>query len=51
MCVDHRRRYSDETHRKAVEIIRGGAGRNTLMRRLDIFVGAARNWIRLSPTR
>lgn len=50
MCVDRRRRYSDEVRCQAVELIQNGAGRNTLMKWCGFLVVAARNWIRFSPS-
>ncbi len=47
MREDRRRRYDDGFRREALELIKSGAGGNTLARRLAIPVYTARNWIRL----
>ena len=47
MREDRRRRYDDGFRREALELIKAGAGGNTLARRLAIPVYTARNWIRL----
>ena len=46
MREDRRRRYDDGFRREALELIKAGAGGNTLARRLAIPVYTARNWIR-----
>lgn len=47
MREDRRRRYDDGFRREALELIKSGAGKDTLVRRLAIPVYTARNWIRL----
>ena len=47
MREDRRRRYDDGFRRGALELIKSGAGKDTLARRLAIPVHTARNWIRL----
>ena len=47
MREDRRRRYDDGFRREALELIKSGAGKDTLARRLAIPVYTARNWIRL----
>ena len=47
MREDRRRRYDDGFRREALELIKAGAGGNTLARRLAIPVYTARNWIGL----
>ena len=47
MREDRRRRYDDGFRREALELIKAGAGKDTLARRLAIPVYTARNWIRL----
>ena len=47
MREDRRRRHDDGFRREALELIKAGAGGNTLARRLAIPVYTARNWIRL----
>ena len=47
MCEDRRRRYDDGFRREALELIKSGAGKDTLARRLAIPVYTARNWIGL----
>ena len=47
MREDRRRRYDDGFRREALELIKSGAGKATLVRRLAIPVYTARNWIRL----
>ena len=47
MREDRRRRYDDGFRREALELIKAGAGENTLASRLAIPVYTARNWIRL----
>ena len=44
---DRRRRYDDGFRREALELIKSGAGKATLVRRLAIPVYTARNWIGL----
>ena len=45
MREDRRRRYDDGFRREALELIKSGAGKDTLVRRLAIPVYTARNWI------
>lgn len=45
MREDRRRRYDDGFRREALELIKSGAGKATLVRRLAIPVYTARNWI------
>ena len=47
MREDRRRRYDDGFRREALELIKSGAGKDTLARRLAIPVYTARSWIRL----
>lgn len=47
MREDRRRRYDDGFRRGALELIKSGAGKDALVRRLAILVYTARNWIRL----
>ena len=47
MREDRRRRYDDGFRREALELIKAGAGKDTLAGRLAIPVYTARNWIRL----
>ena len=47
MREDRRRRYDDGFRREALELIKSGAGKDTLVRRLAIPVYTARNWIGL----
>lgn len=47
MREDRRRRYDDGFRREALELIKAGAGKDTLVRRLAIPVYTARNWIGL----
>ena len=47
MREDRRRRYDDGFRHEALELIKSGAGKDTLARRLAIPVYTARNWIRL----
>ncbi|OSH03065.1 transposase [Bifidobacterium adolescentis] len=47
MREDRRRRYDDGFRREALELIKSGAGKATLARRLAIPVYTARNWIGL----
>ena len=47
MREDRRKHYDDGFRREALELIKAGAGGNTLARRLAIPVYTARNWIRL----
>ena len=47
MREDRRRRYDDGFRREALELIKSGAGKDTLARRLAIPVYTARNWIKL----
>ena len=47
MRDDRRRRYDDGFRREALELIKSGAGKDTLARRLAIPVYTARNWIGL----
>lgn len=47
MREDRRRRYDDGFRREALELIKSGAGKATLVRRLAIPVYTARNWIGL----
>ena len=47
MREDRRRRYDDGFRREALALIKAGAGRDALARRLAIPVYTARNWIRL----
>ena len=47
MREDRRRRYDDGFRREALELIKSGAGKDTLARRLAIPVYTARNWIML----
>ena len=47
MREDRRRRYDDGFRREALELIKSGAGKDALARRLAIPVYTARNWIRL----
>ena len=47
MREDRRRRYDDGFRREALELIKSGAGKDALVRRLAILVYTARNWIRL----
>ena len=47
MREDRRRRYDDGFRREALELIKSGAGKDTLARRLAIPVYTARNWIGL----
>lgn len=47
MREDRRRRYDDGFRREALELIKSGAGKDTLARRIAIPVHTARNWIRL----
>ena len=47
MREDRRRRYDDGFRREALELIKAGAGKDTLARRLAIPVYTARNWIGL----
>lgn len=47
MREDRRRRYDDGFRREVLELIKSGAGKDTLARRLAIPVYTARNWIRL----
>ena len=47
MREDRRRRYDDGFRREALELIKFGAGKDTLARRLAIPVYTARNWIGL----
>ena len=47
MREDRRKHYDDEFRREALELIKAGAGKDTLARRLAIPVYTARNWIML----
>ena len=47
MREDRRKHYDDGFRREALELIKAGAGGNTLARRLAIPVYTARDWIRL----
>lgn len=47
MREDRRRRYDDGFRREVLELIKAGAGKDTLVRRLAIPVYTARNWIGL----
>lgn len=47
MREDRRRRYDDGFRCEALELIKSGAGKDALARRLAIPVYTARNWIRL----
>lgn len=47
MREDRRRRYDDGFRREALELIKSGAGKDALARRLAILVYTARNWIGL----
>lgn len=47
MREDRRRRYDDGFRREALELIKSGAGKDALARRLAIPVYTARNWIGL----
>lgn len=47
MREDRRRRYDDGFRREALELIKSGAGKDMLVRRLAIPVYTARNWIGL----
>ena len=47
MREDRRRRYDDGFRREALELIKAGAGRDALARRLAMLAYTARNWIRL----
>ena len=47
MRENRRRRYDDGFRHEALELIKSGAGKDTLARRLAIPVYTARNWIRL----
>ena len=47
MREDRRRRYDDGFRHEALELIKSGAGKDTLVRRLAIPVYTARNWIGL----
>ena len=47
MREDRRRRYDDGFRREALELIKSGAGKDTLASRLAIPVYTARNWIGL----
>ena len=47
MREDRRRRYDDGFRHEALELIKSGAGKDTLARRLAIPVYTARNWIGL----
>lgn len=47
MRENRRRRYDDGFRHEALELIKSGAGKDTLVRRLAIPVYTARNWIRL----
>lgn len=47
MREDRRRRYDDGFRREALELIKSGAGKDALVRRLAIPVYTARNWIGL----
>ena len=47
MREDRRRRYDDGFRREALELIKSGAGKDALVRRLAILMYTARNWIRL----
>ena len=47
MREDRRRRYDDGFRREALELIKSGAGKDALARRLAIPVYTARNGIRL----
>ncbi|AII76484.1 IS3 family transposase [Bifidobacterium adolescentis] len=47
MREDRRKHYDDGFRREALELIKSGAGKDTLARRLAIPVYTARNWIRL----
>ena len=47
MREDRRKHYDDGFRREALELIKTGAGGNTLARRLAIPVYTARNWIML----
>lgn len=47
MREDRRKHYDDGFRREALELIKAGAGGNTLARRLAIPVYTARNWIML----
>ena len=47
MREDRRRRYDDGFRREALELIKSGAGKDTLARRLAIPVYTARHWIML----
>ena len=47
MREDRRRRYDDGFRREALALIKAGAGRDALARRLAMLAYTARNWIRL----
>ena len=47
MREDRRKHYDDGFRREALELIKAGAGRDTLARRLAMPAYTARNWIRL----
>jgi len=47
MREDRRKHYDDGFRREALELIKAGAGGNTLARRLAMLAYTARNWIRL----
>ena len=47
MREDRRRRYDDGFRREALALIKAGAGRDALARRLAMLAYNARNWIRL----
>lgn len=47
MRENRRRRYDDGFRHEALELIKSGAGKDTLVRRLAIPVYTARNWIGL----
>ena len=51
MREDRRSRYDDGFRREALELIKSGAGKDTLASRLAIPVYTARNWIRRSTAR
>ena len=47
MREDRRRRYDDGFRREALALIKAGADRDALARRLAMLAYTARNWIRL----
>ena len=45
MCRDRRRHYDDGFMRVVADLIRGGAGRRSLARRLGVPVSTAGKWV------